>query len=138
MSAIWFFIALSATEIVILGFIVAFISRLKKSERLISALQANQEALLQRLSFNAQLEDELVRSFERRQQELKELDQRLEARSRELRSQLAEAERMVRSPRFLREAILAGHGRGQSSEAIARALNLTVDEVELIIEQAKS
>lgn len=128
----------SLTELAMLFMVIAFFWRLKKSEHVLNELQGRHEELLSRLQVNAQLEQELVFTFERRQAELTDLDRKLEERSQELNRLLRQAEKFTQSPQFLREIVLSGHNRGQTPQAIARASGLSVDEVELIIDQSKS
>ena len=87
----------------------------------------------EKLDFNAKLEQELVGSFQRRQAELAELDQKLEERSRQLEKLVRKAEEFTRSPDFLRQVIVNGARRGQSPQALAKATGLSLDEVELIL-----
>ena len=128
-------IAFSGLELLLLGGILFFFLRLRKSETLMYNLQANQEQLLERLQHNAELEREVVSSFAQRQAELRTLDQRLEERSQELRRLLEQAEGIVRSPHFLRELILNQRAKGLSAQKIAKNSGLGVDEVELILAQ---
>ncbi|MDR2744491.1 MAG: hypothetical protein LBB66_04755 [Desulfovibrio sp.] len=123
-------------EIGVLAGIFFFFARLRRSESLLSALQSNQDALLARIEMNARLEREIVASFAQRQEELRNLDEKLEERAKELRRLLEQAEEIRRSPQFLREIILNGHRKGLSSRQIAKNAGLGVDEVELILTQA--
>ena len=136
MLSLWAVILFTVAELVLLGAILFFFLRLKKSENLMHNLQANQELLLARLQHNAELEKELVATFAQRQAELRILDQRLEERAEELRRLLGQAEGIVRSPQFLRELILNQRSRGASAKQIAKNAGLTVDEVELILAQS--
>ena len=88
------------------------------------------------MTLNANLESELVRSFQLRQNELVKLDQQLEEKVGKLRSLLAQAEQVSRSPRFLRELILSGSRAGQSTAQLAKSTGLSLDEVELILAQS--
>ncbi|MGD9609748.1 MAG: hypothetical protein AB7U59_10090 [Desulfovibrionaceae bacterium] len=128
---------LTICELVLLLLVVLFFSRLRRSEDLLAKLQKNQDALLKKLDFNARLEHELVSSFRNRQAELAELDQKLEARRAELERLVKKAEEYTRSPDFVRQIILNGARRGQSSQALAKATGLALDEVELILAQNK-
>ena len=119
----------------ILGGVLFFYLRLRRSETLINTLQGNQQSLLQRIEMNARLEREIVGSFAQRQAELRDLDAKLEARVRELRRLLEQAEGISRSPRFLREIILNGRKKGLSPRQIAKNAGLSLDEVELILAQ---
>jgi uncharacterized protein HemX len=123
-------------EIGALAGIFFFFARLRRSESLLTALQGNQDALLARIETNARLEREIVASFAQRQAELRNLDEKLEERAKELRRLLEQAEEIRRSPQFLREIILNGHRKGLSSRQIAKNAGLGVDEVELILTQA--
>jgi len=128
---------LTVCELLLLLLVVLFFSRLRRSEDLLAKLQKNQDALLKKLDFNARLEHELVSSFQSRQAELAELDQKLEARRAELERLVKKAEEYTRSPDFVRQIILNGARRGQSSQALAKATGLALDEVELILAQNK-
>lgn len=128
-------IACSVLELILLGGAMVFYVRLRHSETLLNTLQDNQQSLLARIEMNARLEREIVATFAQRQAELRELDSKLEARARDLRRLLEQAEGITRSPQFLREVILNGRRKGQSSRQIARNAGLSVDEVELILAQ---
>jgi uncharacterized protein HemX len=130
-------IFLTVCELALLLLVVLFFSRLRRSEDLLSKLQKNQDALLNKLDFNAKLEQELVGSFTRRQAELAELDQKLEQRRAELEKLVKKAQEFSRSPDFLRQIIVNGSRRGQSPLALAKATGLSLDEVELILAQNK-
>lgn len=136
MLSYWAIILFTVAEMALLGAVLFFFTRLRRSESLMTMLQANQEQLLQRLQKNAELERDLVATFAQRQAELRILDQRLEERAAELRRLLEQAEGILRSPQFLRELILNGRKKGQSAEHIAKAAGLAVDEVELILNQS--
>ncbi len=127
--------ACSAMELLLLGGALVFYLRLRHSESLLNTLQDNQQSLLARIEMNARLEREIVATFAQRQAELRELDGKLEARARDLRRLLEQAEGITRSPQFLREIILNGRRKGLSSRQIARNAGLSVDEVELILAQ---
>jgi uncharacterized protein HemX len=130
-------IFLTVCELALLLLVVLFFSRLRRSEELLAKLQKNQDSLLKKLDFNARLEQELVGSFQRRQAELAELDQKLELRRDELEKLVKKAQEYSRSPDFLRQIIVNGARRGQSSQALAKATGLSLDEVELILAQNK-
>lgn len=130
-------IFLTVCELALLLLVVLFFSRLRRSEDLLAKLQKNQDALLNKLDFNAKLEQELVGSFTRRQAELAELDQKLEQRRAELEKLVKKAQEFSRSPDFLRQIIVNGSRRGQSPLALAKATGLSLDEVELILAQNK-
>lgn len=129
-------LTLSIFELILLGLLFIFFLRLKRSESTLNALQKNQESLLRRLHMNAELEHELVSSFEDRQAELTKLDTELEERTEELQKLIDQAKTLSRSPQFLREVILSGHRQGKSAQALALSTGLSFDEVELILEQA--
>ena len=78
-------IALSLLELLILGGVLFFYLRLRRSEGLLNTLQDNQENLLARIEMNARLEREIVATFAQRQAELRSLDEKLEERAQELR-----------------------------------------------------
>ncbi|MDR3043868.1 MAG: hypothetical protein LBU75_06335 [Desulfovibrio sp.] len=134
--SLWLIILVSVVEVALLGVLLVFFLRLRRSEALLNRLQANQTQLLERLRQNAELEQELVATFAQRQEQLRHLDQRLEERAQALRRLLEQAEGISRSPQFLREVILNGHRKGRSLDQIARSTGLSVDEVELILAQA--
>ena len=127
--------AFSLLELMVLGGVLFFYLRLRRSEAMLNALQGNQEALLARIEMNARLEREIVATFAQRQAELQNLDEKLEERARDLRRLLEQAEGISRSPQFLRELILNGRNKGLTSRQIARNSGLSVDEVELILAQ---
>ena len=134
--SLWLIIFVSVVEVALLGVLLVFFLRLRRSEALLNRLQANQTQLLERLHQNAELEQELVATFAQRQEQLRHLDQRLEERAQALRRLLEQAEGISRSPQFLREVILNGHRKGRSLDQITRSTGLSVDEVELILAQA--
>jgi len=134
----WLLLALSVTEVMLLGVVVFFFMRLRQSEAVLSQLQSKQDDLLNKLRFNAQLEQELVSTFQQRQSELIELDAKIEERAKDLRRIIKQAEQYSRSPQFMREVVLSGWRSGKSAPELARAAGLTVDEVELIISHAKA
>ena len=128
-------IASSLLELCILGGVLFFYLRLRRSESLMNNLQEHQENLLHRIEMNAQLEREIVGTFAQRQAELRDLNEKLEDRAQTLRRLLTQAEGITRSPQFLRELILNGRSKGLSNQQIARNAGLSVDEVELILAQ---
>jgi hypothetical protein len=99
-------------------------------------LQNGQNTLLKSLNRNTVLEKELVASFAQRQLELQHLDQALHNKAEELRALLEQAEKVSRSPQFLRELILAGSRKGRTPAQLAKATGLSLDEVELILAEA--
>lgn len=123
----------TAVEILLLGCVVWFFLRLRRSESLLIQLKERQKEFMDRLSFNTRLEHELVSSFETRQRELASLLDELEQRERLLKNLLKQAEELNRSPQFLRQIVLAGHRKGKSVSALARATGLSTEEIELII-----
>ncbi len=129
-------ILFTISEVVLLAIVVMFFLRLKKSETLLSGLQTRQEEFIKRLQFNTQLENELVATFEQRQQELVTLNEKLEARSKELRKLINQADDFCKSPQFMRELIIKGHRAGKSPVQLAKSTGLSFEEVELIIDQA--
>lgn len=129
-------LALTVTELVLLFVVIAFYLRLRKSEALIARMQTKQEEFLNKLRANAQMEQELVDSFENRQSELARLDTLLTDRVVTLNKLLKQADEYARSPQFLRQVIITGSRQGKSIKELARATGLSTDEVELIIDQA--
>jgi len=138
MFSFWMIVLFTLAEMALLGAVLFFFVRLKRSEKLLTQLQANQETLLVHLHRNAELEQELMATFAQRQTELRTLDQRLEDRAETLRRLLEQAEGILRSPQFLRELILNGRKKGLSAQKIALSAGLSVDEVELILAQEQS
>jgi biopolymer transport protein ExbB/TolQ len=135
---LWILIVLSAVELALLALLLAFFLRLRRSEALLNQLQQNQDNLLSKLRFNAELEQELVSSFQERQDELARLSVQLDERAQELRGLLDRADKVTKSPDTLRQIVLNGHSRGQSARALAHSTGLSVDEVELILMEAKA
>ncbi|MDY0274677.1 MAG: hypothetical protein RBR42_04460 [Desulfomicrobium sp.] len=133
----WILVTSTAVEMLLLVLAVLFFIRLKKSEALVRTLQERQHEFLQRLDFNATLEKEIISSFETRQKELTLLEEKLQQRADEMRRLLDQAENFTQSPQFLRQTILNGVKRGQSVAMLAKATGLSVDEVELIVDQLK-
>lgn len=129
-------LALTVTELVLLFVVIAFYLRLRKSEALIARMQTKQEEFLVKLRANAQLEQELVDSFENRQSELARLDVQLTERVVILNKLLKQADEYARSPQFLRQVIITGHRQGKSVKELAKATGIGADEVELIIDQS--
>jgi len=128
-------LALTVTELALLFVVIIFYLRLRKSETLIARMQTRQEEFLNKLRANAQLEQELVDSFERRQDELSRLDGQLTERVVILNKLLKQADEYARSPQFLRQVIISGNRQGKSPKELAKTTGLSVDEVELIIDQ---
>ena len=128
-------LALTVTELALLFVVIIFYLRLRKSEGLIARMQTKQEEFLNKLRANAQMEQELVDSFERRQDELTRLDGQLTERVVVLNKLLKQADEYARSPQFLRQVIISGNRQGKSPKELAKTTGLSVDEVELIIDQ---
>lgn len=126
-------LGISVVEIAVLVAIFVFFARLRRSEKLLNSLQASQEQLLRKLHFNAELEQEIMDSFGRRQEELRNLDMRLEDRASALRKLLEQAEAVARSPMVLRESILSGYKAGKSIDQLAFQSGLSRDEISLIL-----
>ena len=133
----WVLASSTLVEILLLVLAFFFFLKLKKSELLVRSLQDRQEEFLQRLVMNARLEQEIVSTFAKRQEELVALEEKLHYRAVEMRRLLEQAENFTKSPQFLRQTILSGFRRGQSAQALAQATGLSVDEVELILDQPK-
>jgi uncharacterized protein HemX len=132
---VWIILLVTLAEVILVFLVLLFFGRLKRSEALISRMQANQEEVLERMSRNAELEHDLVASFSQRQEQLRILNQRLEERAVALQRLLDQAEGITRSPQFLREVILNGRRKGLSVAQIATNAGLAEDEVELILNQ---
>lgn len=130
-------VALTLFEFVLFLLLISFFRRLRKSEDLLLKLQSGQNALLANLDQNAQLERDLIASFAERQRELRSLDTQLEERVVTLKRLLSQAETVTRSPQFLRELILTGVKQGKNPAELAKSTGLSLDEVKLIITQAR-
>jgi len=130
-------ILFTLSEIVLLLIVILFFLRLRKSETLLSGLQANQADFIKRLQFNTRLENELVSTFEQRQQELVALNSQLENKVEELQKLIKLANEYSKSPQFLREIIIKGHRAGKSTVQLSKATGLGLEEVELILDQAE-
>ncbi len=133
----WILAASTVMEILLIVLAIFFYSKLKKSELLVRSLQDRQDEFLQKLDMNARLEKEIIGTFTKRQEELTALEEKLHYRAVEMRRLLEQAENFTKSPQFLRQTILSGFKRGQSAEALAQSTGLSVDEVELILDQAR-
>jgi len=129
-------ILFTLSEVVLLGVVIIFFLRLRKSETLLSGLHARQEEFLKRLQFNTQLENELVATFEQRQQELVALNSQLETKAAELKKLVKLANEYAKSPQFMREIIIQGHRSGKTPMQLAKSTGLALEEVELIIDQS--
>ena len=132
---LWLIGLVTLAEMALIVMVLLFFARLKRSKALLSRLQASQEQLLERMYDNAELEQELVASFSSRQDELRQLNLRLEERAAALQRLLDQAEGISRSPQFLREVILNGQRKGLSIKQIAQKAGLAEDVVELILTQ---
>ncbi len=126
-------VILTVLEFVLIGLVLVFFSRLKKSEEIIAALQENQEELLEKVYKNAYLEQELLETFKKRQESIAQLIPLMEARINTMQKLLSQAEGISRSPQFLREIIQNSKQKGLSIEQIAINTGLSKDEIELII-----
>ena len=129
----FFLFAVTAAELLLLILVLVFFLRLRRSEQILSALQANQDDLLDRMLRNAELEQAMVATFAQRQEHLTQLNARMEDRIASLRKLLEQAEGITRSPHFLREVILNCRRKGQKVDEIARKTGLARDEIELIL-----
>ncbi|MBG0778042.1 MAG: hypothetical protein H0S85_16570 [Desulfovibrionaceae bacterium] len=132
----WFLVLLSLTELLLLLVLALFFWRLRRSEAVVNELQRKQEEFVSKLHFNAELEQELVASFQERQRQLGQLDDMLAAKIKELRGLVARAERMCRTTDYLRDLVIRGRREGRSVEELADVAGLSVDEVELILMKA--
>ena len=126
-------VAVTAAELALIILVLLFFIRLRRSEQMFSALQSNQDDLMERMLRNAELEQEMVASFAQRQQELIQLNRVMEERILNLRKLLEQAEGITRSPHFLREVILNCRRKGQNVDEIVRRTGLARDEIELIL-----
>ncbi|BCS87408.1 hypothetical protein [Pseudodesulfovibrio sediminis] len=129
-------ILFTVSEVVLLIIVILFFLRLRKSETLLSGLQANHDDFIKRLQFNTQLESELVATFEQRQQELVALNTELEKKEAHLQKLVDLANEYCKSPQFMREIIIKGHRAGKSPVQLAKSTGLSLEEIELIIDQA--
>ena len=136
--SLWILAASTFVETLLLVLAIFFFRKLKQSEALVRSLQDRQAEFLQRLDFNARLDKEIIGTFSQRQEELAALEEKLNHRTIEMRRLLEQAENFTKSPQFLRQTILSGFRRGQSAQALAQATGLSVDEVELILDQPKT
>ncbi len=130
----WIILVISAVEVLLLALVFFFFYRLRRSESILTQLQNNQDKFIERLNFNAQMENELVSTFEKRQKELMDLENKLDQRVNELNRLLRQAEKFTKSPQFMKQIILTGYKNGRSIEELAQSTGLSVDEVELIVE----
>ena len=130
-------VALCLVEMLLLIMVLIFFVRLRRSQSLLNKLQSRQEEFLNRLDFNAALEQQMLATFEQRQKELTALDQALCVRSRELEELIVKADKIIRSPQSMKNIVLSGYRQGRSISELAKATGMSVDEVELIIKSAK-
>ena len=134
----WTIIATGIIEVFLLLLVFFFFLRLRRSENILDQMQKKQKTFLEKLSFNATLEQEMVHNFEERQKELAELDKKLENRASELKKLLQIADGFTKSPQFVRQSILKGLRQGKSIEELADNSGLSRDEIELIVESAEN
>ncbi|MDR2161148.1 MAG: hypothetical protein LBO77_03285 [Desulfovibrio sp.] len=130
-------IVVSLVELILFFLLLRFFSRLRRSEDLLTRLSSGQESLLDKLAANAELERELMQSFHTRQTELRRLNDALEDREARLSALLEQAEAVSRSPQFLRETIIASAKKGRTPAQLSKATGLSLDEVEIILQQAE-
>ncbi len=133
----WILIGVSGLEIALLATVAILFIRVKRSEAGLLRMREKQEALLDNLKRNAELEQELVNSFAQRQEELARLDAKLQDKVKELRRLLDHAENMATSPQLVKNVILSGQARGDSVAALAHKTGLSEEEVEWVIEQGR-
>ncbi len=100
-------------------------------------LKQCQKDLMDKLAFNAQLEKELIRSFEERQRELSILDSKLQIKIEEAKRLLSQLEKMTSSPKLLKEIIIKGYKKGESIVSLSNRTGLSIEEIEWILEQEK-
>ncbi len=98
-------------------------------------LKQSQKELLDKLTFNEQIEKELVKSFEERQRQLALLHSKLEKKLSEAKEVLKQLEEASNSPKVLKEIIVKGYKKGLSCESLARRTGLSIEEIEWILEQ---
>jgi biopolymer transport protein ExbB/TolQ len=135
-ASYWIILAIGILEVALLIGVVAFFLRLRRSEELLVKLQQNNREFLRKIEKSSELEQQFLDNFAGRQSEFLLLDKQLAERERELRQLLQQAEGLSQSPSFLRQIILSGHNKGKSTEELARSTGLSVEEVEIILEQA--
>ncbi len=133
----WILTILSFLELILLMAFFIIFSRLKKSEALMLKLKQCQKDLMDKLAFNAQLEKELIRSFEERQRELSILDSKLQIKIEEAKRLLSQLEKMTSSPKLLKEIIIKGYKKGESIVSLSNRTGLSIEEIEWILEQEK-
>lgn len=133
----WVILAVSLLEVILLAGVIVFFLRLRRSEQILAKLQQNQNEFIKKIDKSADLEKQLLDNFIGRQSELVHLETQLAEREKQLRLLLQQAESVAQSPAFLRQIILTGHRKGKSPDNLAHATGLSVEEVELILEQAR-
>ena len=133
----WILIGVSGLEVVLLATVAILFVRVRRSEAGLIQMSQKQEALLENLKKNAELEQELVASFAQRQDELARLDSKLQDKVKELRRLLDQAEHIANSPQLVKKVILSGQARGDSVTALAHKTGLSEEEVEWVIEQGR-
>jgi uncharacterized protein HemX len=131
----WIILAIGLLQMALLIGVVVFFLRLRRSEELLVKLQQNHGAFLKKIEKSSELEQQFLDNFAERQSELLLLDKQLTEREQKLRQLLQQAEGLSRSPDFLRQTILSGHRKGKSADELARSTGLSVEEVEIILEQ---
>ena len=131
----WILIISSILELILLIAVITILIKLKKSDILMIKLKNSQKELVEKLTFNTQLEKELIKSFEERQRELSILGSKLESKIEEARKILLELQEASSSPKLLKEIILKGYKRGETIESLSKRTGLSIEEVEWIIEQ---
>lgn len=136
-TSYWIILALTLLEVVLLAGVIAFFLRLRRSEQLLAKLQQNQREFLKKMDKSADLEKQLLDNFAGRQSELLHLETQLAEREKQLRMLLQQAESLSQSPGFLRQIILSGHRKGKSPDDLAQSTGLSVEEVEIILEQTR-
>jgi len=135
-ASYWFILTVILLQLVLLAGVIVFFLRLRRSEQLLIKLQQNQREFLKKIGKSSELDQLFLENFIERQSELLVLDKQLAERERELRQLLQQAEGLSQSPGFLRQIILSGRRKGKSADELARATGLSVDEVEIILEQS--
>ncbi len=133
--SLWVLVISTFVELGLLVIIVVLFIRLRRSETLLRQLRHSQKELLEKLAFNAELEREIVRSFEDRQRELSILDSRLQQRIEEARELIKQIREFSSSPKVLKEIVVSGYRRGESKKSLARRTGLSLEEIEWILEQ---
>ncbi len=131
----WILVVSSIVELGLLFTIVVLFIRLRRSETLLKELRHSQKELVDKLTFNAQLEREIVKSFEDRQRDLSILDAKLQEKIEEARGLIKQIREFSSSPKVLKEIVVSGYRRGESKKSLARRTGLSLEEIEWILEQ---